>query len=45
VDGGDRVAGPAPLWLLYGLAVALAMGGPASMIAFDHARTHNPPTA
>lgn len=34
--------GPAPLWLLYALAVALAMGGPASMIAFDHARTHNP---
>jgi len=34
--------GPAPLWLLVGLAVALAMGGPASMIAFDHARTHNP---
>ncbi|GAA1653645.1 MFS transporter [Microbacterium flavum] len=34
--------GPAPLWLMYGLAVALAMGGPASMIAFDHARTHNP---
>ncbi|GAA1931280.1 MFS transporter [Microbacterium aoyamense] len=34
--------GPAPLWLLFGLAVALAMGGPASMIAFDHARTHNP---
>lgn len=34
--------GPAPLWLLYGLAVALALGGPASMIAFDHARTHNP---
>lgn len=34
--------GPAPLWLLIGLAVALAMGGPASMIAFDHARTHNP---
>lgn len=34
--------GPAPLWMLYGLAVALAMGGPASMIAFDHARTHNP---
>ena len=32
----------APLWLLYALAVALAMGGPASMIAFDHARTHNP---
>ncbi|MGO2931401.1 MFS transporter [Microbacterium sp.] len=34
--------GPAPLWLLYVLAVALASGGPASMIAFDHARTHNP---
>lgn len=34
--------GHAPLWLLYGLAIALAMGGPASMIAFDHARTHNP---
>lgn len=34
--------GTAPLWLLYALAVALAMGGPASMIAFDHARTHNP---
>ena len=34
--------GPAPLWLLYALAVGLAMGGPASMIAFDHARTHNP---
>jgi MFS family permease len=40
VDGG-RVAWAA-LWLLYGLAVSLAMGGPASMIAFDHARTHNP---
>lgn len=34
--------GHAPLWLLYGLAIALAMGGPASMIAFDHARTFNP---
>ena len=34
--------GPAPLWLLLLLAVALASGGPASMIAFDHARTHNP---
>lgn len=32
----------APTWLLYVLAVALATGGPASMIAFDHARTHNP---
>lgn len=33
---------PAPLWLLIVLVVALATGGPASMIAFDHARTHNP---
>jgi len=34
--------GPAPLWLLFVLAVAMGTGGPASMIAFDHARTHNP---
>lgn len=34
--------GPAPDWLLWVLAVALATGAPASMIAFDHARTHNP---
>ncbi|QAY74895.1 MFS transporter [Agromyces protaetiae] len=34
--------GPAPLWLLFALALALATGGPASMIAFDHARAHNP---
>lgn len=34
--------GTAPLWLLYVLAIALASGGPASLIAFDHARTHNP---
>lgn len=34
--------GPAPLWLLVALMIALASGGPASMIAFDHARTHNP---
>ncbi|WP_337006179.1 MULTISPECIES: MFS transporter [unclassified Microbacterium] len=34
--------GAAPTWLLYVLAIALATGGPASMIAFDHARTHNP---
>lgn len=34
--------GRAPLWLLFVLAVALGTGGPASMIAFDHARTHNP---
>lgn len=34
--------GPAPLWLLFVLVIALSTGGPASMIAFDHARTHNP---
>ncbi len=34
--------GQTPLWLLFGLALALATGGPASMIAFDHARTFNP---
>ncbi|MCE4024742.1 MFS transporter [Microbacterium sp. Au-Mic1] len=34
--------GTAPLWLLILLAIALATGGPASMVAFDHARTHNP---
>ncbi|WP_423493916.1 MFS transporter [Microbacterium esteraromaticum] len=34
--------GPAPMWLLTVLVICLAAGGPASMIAFDHARTHNP---
>lgn len=34
--------GPAPTWLLIILIVCLAAGGPASMVAFDHARTHNP---
>lgn len=34
--------GPAPAWLLIGLAFAIATGGPASMIAFDHARAYNP---
>ncbi|RKT35568.1 sugar phosphate permease [Microbacterium sp. AG1240] len=34
--------GPAPLWLLLVLAFAMGTGGPASMIAFDHARAHNP---
>ncbi|WP_345802956.1 MFS transporter [Microbacterium sp. AZCO] len=32
----------APVWLLLILMFALATGGPASMIAFDHARTFNP---
>lgn len=35
-------AGPAPLWLLVVLVLVLAIGGPASMIAFDFARTFNP---
>jgi MFS family permease len=35
--------GRAPLWLLVVLVVALATGGPASMIGFDFARTFNPP--
>lgn len=34
--------GPAPLVLLTLLVVALAVGGPGSMIAFDFARTFNP---
>lgn len=34
--------GTAPMWLLLILALALGAGGPASMIAFDHARTYNP---
>jgi len=34
--------GPAPRWLLAVLVVVLALGGPASMIGFDFARTFNP---
>ncbi|MGO4383920.1 MFS transporter [Specibacter sp. RAF43] len=34
--------GHAPLWLLVVLVLALALGGPASMIGFDFARTYNP---
>ncbi|MGN6334128.1 MAG: MFS transporter [Motilibacteraceae bacterium] len=34
---------PAPLWLLVLLVLVLALGGPGSMIAFDYARTFNPP--
>ncbi|MER7797711.1 MFS transporter [Microbacterium sp. NPDC096154] len=33
---------PVPLWLLVLLVIALASGGPASMVAFDFARAHNP---
>lgn len=35
--------GRAPLGLLVGLVVVLAVNGPGSMIAFDYARTFNPP--
>jgi sugar phosphate permease len=34
--------GNAPLWLLVALAVVVGIGGPASMIGFDVARTSNP---
>ena len=34
--------GRAPVWLLVVLIVCVALGGPASMIAFDFARTFNP---
>ncbi len=35
--------GRAPLWVLVLLVLALALGGPGSMIGFDYARTFNPP--
>jgi len=35
--------GRAPLWLLVVLALCVAAGGPASAVAFDFARTENPP--
>jgi len=35
--------GRAPLWALVLLVLALSLGGPGSMIAFDFARTFNPP--
>lgn len=35
--------GSAPVWLLVLLVLALAMGGPGSMIGFDFARTFNSP--
>ncbi len=34
--------GRSPLWLLAGLVMVLAIGGPGSMIGFDFARTFNP---
>ena len=36
------IPGRSPLWLLAGLVVVLAVGGPGSMIGFDFARTFNP---
>jgi MFS family permease len=33
---------PAPRWLLVLLVCVLALGGPASMVGFDYARTFNP---
>ncbi|MEG2578159.1 MAG: MFS transporter, partial [Glutamicibacter sp.] len=35
--------GQAPLWILVLLMIAIAAGGPASVIGFDFARTFNPP--
>jgi len=35
--------GNAPLWLLVLLVIVVGVGGPASMIGFDLARTSNPP--
>ena len=35
--------GPAPLWLLVLFVCAVGVGGPGSMVAFDFARTFNPP--
>lgn len=34
--------GRAPLWLLVVLVVVISVGGPASMIGLDFARTFNP---
>ncbi len=36
--------GPAPTWLLFGLAIVTAVGGPGSMVGFDLARTFHPST-
>ncbi|CAA9394133.1 MAG: Uncharacterized MFS-type transporter, partial [uncultured Quadrisphaera sp.] len=34
--------GPAPVWLLVVLVLALATGGPGSLVGLDYARTYNP---
>lgn len=36
-------AGPRPMWLLVVFMVVIAVGGPASLVSFDFARSHNPP--
>ncbi|MEE2569647.1 MFS transporter [Pseudarthrobacter sp. J64] len=36
------IPGRAPLWMLVGLVIVMAIGGPGSMIGFDFARTFNP---
>ncbi|MFT3874041.1 MAG: MFS transporter [Nocardioides sp.] len=38
-------SGPAPIWLLVVLVLAIATGGPASMVGFDLARTFMPQEA
>jgi MFS family permease len=35
--------GPAPVWTLVLLVLSLSLSGPGSMVAFDFARTFNPP--
>jgi MFS family permease len=35
-------AGPPPMWLLIVLMIVMPFGGPASMIAFEVARSHTP---
>ena len=42
MDGGAGGPAAGPAWLLVVLVVVLALGGPASMIGFDYARTFNP---
>ena len=36
-------AGPRPMWVLVVFMVVIAVGGPASLVSFDFARSHNPP--
>ncbi|MGC4932109.1 hypothetical protein ACLQ3C_00275 [Gordonia sp. DT30] len=34
--------GDAPTWMLFAVAIAIGIGGPASIVAFDFVREHNP---